>query len=106
MSVEKLGIRVNDLKMAQQWLWCAGGKENIVATAVGWKLVSLQMPSAHAGFPPPPALGLLRLPSTLVSALRPRCGRYKDPMASSRPSGFGCSVVDVMECRDGSQTPV
>lgn len=48
--------------MAQQWLWCAGGDEDIVATAVdswlGCRLVSLQMPSAHAGFPSPPAPGL------------------------------------------------
>lgn len=48
--------------MAQQWLWCAGGDEDIVATAagnwLGWRLVSLQMPSAHAGFPSPPAPGL------------------------------------------------
>lgn len=48
--------------MAQRWLWCAGGDEDIVATAVdnwlGWRLVSLQMPSAHAGFLFPPAPGL------------------------------------------------
>lgn len=48
--------------MARWWLWCAGGKEDIVATAVdswlGWRLVGLQMLNAHAGFSSPPAPGL------------------------------------------------
>lgn len=56
--------------MAQWWLWCAGGDEDVVATAVdswlGWRLVSLQMPSAHAGFPSPSAPGL-RQPAFHVS---------------------------------------
>lgn len=73
--------------MAQWWLWCADGDEDIVATAVdnwlGWSLVSLQMLSAHAGFPSSPAPGL---PFTLASALHTqRCGRCKDLMAFSRP---------------------
>lgn len=59
---EKALCLCNDLKMAQQWLWRTDGDEDIVATVVhnwlGWRLVSLQILSAHAGFPSLPAPGL------------------------------------------------
>lgn len=57
--------------MAQWWLWCADGDEDVVATAVdnwlGWRLVSLQMLSTHTGFPFLPACSRLQQPAFSIS---------------------------------------